>query len=685
MDYLDFEIEIGTGSGRDYPVSVRTPEGDARRTMRFPFDELALDNRLKDLQIALLRSGGKRRKMLSAEEQAVQDFGRDLFNALLADDVRTRYDLMRRRAQTEGRGLRVKLRILSPELAALPWEFLYDSRQNEYVCLSRHTPLVRTLELTQPGQPLTVRPPLRVLGLIASPNDLPKLDVAREKGRIETALKDLLVDRLVELHWLAGQTWRDLQRAMRGGPWHVFHFIGHGKFDRNADEGVVALADDYGDTYHLRASQLALLLADHPTLRFALLNACEGAQGGGRDIFSSTASILIGRGLPAALAMQYEITDRAAIEFARSFYEALADGLPVDAAVGEARKSIRLAVANTVEWGTPVLYMRSPDGVLFDLQPSLAVREAEQRAEAERLAKQKAEEERAARQKAETERLAKEKAEAERKAKAEAEPATPRAQSPILQSFDFAQDKSPVSDLLTLTHPFPLDLIRIPAGEFLMGSDPTRDKDAQPNEQPQHRVYVSEFYIGKYPITNAQYAVFKKIQIPSGKENHPVVNVLWHDAVTFCQWLSKETGQTFRLPTEAEWEKAARGVDGRLYPWENEWDPKKLNSSEGGVGSTTPVDKYSPAGDSPYGAADMAGNVWEWCADWYADDLYAQRVGQEMHDPSGPSSGSARVVRGGSWYNDRWSCRAATRGGLVPAGFLDSLGFRVARSPVLRS
>jgi formylglycine-generating enzyme required for sulfatase activity len=684
MDYLDFEIEIGTGSGRDYPVSVRTPEGDARRTMRFPFDELALDNRLKDLQIALLRSGGERRKMLSAEEQAVQDFGRDLFNALLADDVRTRYDLMRRRAQTEGRGLRVKLRILSPELAALPWEFLYDSRQNEYVCLSRHTPLVRTLELTQPGQPLTVRPPLRVLGLIASPNDLPKLDVAREKGRIETALKDLLVDRLVELHWLAGQTWRDLQRAMRGGPWHVFHFIGHGKFDRNADEGVVALADDYGDTYHLRASQLALLLADHPTLRFALLNACEGAQGGGRDIFSSTASILIGRGLPAALAMQYEITDRAAIEFARSFYEALADGLPVDAAVGEARKSIRVAVANTVEWGTPVLYMRSPDGVLFDLQPSLAVREAEQRAEAERLAKQKAEEERAARQKAETERLAKEKAEAERKAKAEAEPATPRAQSPI---FNLQ------SSTLTLTHPFPLDLIRIPAGEFLMGSEPTKDKDAQPNEQPQHRVYVSEFYIGKYPITNAQYAVFVKATkhrapshwekgvIPSSNEHHPVVRVSWDDAVAFCQWLGKETGQNFRLPTEAEWEKAARGVDGRIYPWGDEWDQAKLNSRKGGPGTTTPVGAYSPEGDSSYGLADMAGNVWEWCADWYDQDEYKRRGRSTVKDPQGPSSGKYRALRGGSWRDNEANARAAARYDYLPDGDWYDLGVRLGVFP----
>jgi hypothetical protein len=177
---------------------------------------------------------------------------------------------------------------------------------------------------------------------------------------------------LVDLTWLPGQTWRDLQRAMRGGPWHILHFMGHGGFDRNRDEGFLALADEEGETHRLSATQLGRLLADHFPLRLVLLNACEGARGGGRDVFSSTASILVRGGIPAVIAMQYEITDRAAIELAQAFYEALADGTPVDAAVAEARKAISFAVANTVEWGTPVLYMRSPDGVLFTPQPQRA-------------------------------------------------------------------------------------------------------------------------------------------------------------------------------------------------------------------------------------------------------------------------------------------------------------------------
>jgi outer membrane protein assembly factor BamD (BamD/ComL family) len=338
--------------------------------MHFPYDELALEKRLDRLQIALLRSGGKRRQVLSPEEQAVQSFGRDLFDALLTGEARSCYDVSCREARQRGQGLRFKLRIQSPEMACLPWEFLYDQRKAEYICLSRDTPIVRYLELPQPVEPLTVTPPLRILGMIASPDDLPPLDLDREKQRVELALQSLQASRLVELSWLEDQTWRELQRAMRGGPWHIFHFIGHGSFDNNADEGLVALSDENGLTHRLFATELGRLLSDHHSLRLALLNSCEGGRGSERDIFSSTASILVRRGLPAVLAMQNEITDRAAIEFARSFYEALTDGLPVDAAVSEARKAISLAVPNSVEWGTPVLYMRAPQGIIFQVPES---------------------------------------------------------------------------------------------------------------------------------------------------------------------------------------------------------------------------------------------------------------------------------------------------------------------------
>jgi outer membrane protein assembly factor BamD (BamD/ComL family) len=368
MKYLDFELEIGIGEGRYYPVAViESPAGEARETMRFPFDQVILENRLQALQLALLRSGGKRRRVPSREESVVQEFGHALYDALLAGEIRSRYDVSLLKAAQAGKGLRLKLRIQSPEMAALPWEFLYDSRQGEYVALVRSTPLLRYLELPRPIQPLAVNPPLRVLGMIASPKDQVSLDHEREKQRVEKALMNLQDQGLVVLDWLQGETWRDLQREMRRGPWHVFHFIGHGGFDPNADEGFVSLSNRDGSAHKLFATEMGRLLANHRALKLVLLNACEGARGGQVDVFSSTAAVLVRRGIAAVVAMQYEITDRAAIEFSRAFYEALADGVPVDAAVCEARTAISLALSNTVEWGTPVLYTRTPDGMLFDL------------------------------------------------------------------------------------------------------------------------------------------------------------------------------------------------------------------------------------------------------------------------------------------------------------------------------
>jgi ribosomal protein S27AE len=370
IDYLDFELEIGSGKRGKYPVTVlHSPAGETHEDMKFPFDELTLESRLKDIQIAILSSIGNGRTF-SSWEKTIRDFGQNIFDSLLKGEVRSAYDVSLREAKQQGKGLRLKLRIKPPELAALPWEFLYDSRFAKYISLSRNTPLVRYIELPQVIQPLITTLPIHILGVISSPRDLPPLNVQHEKKRMEDAIKDLRDRGMVNVTWLEGQTWHELQRIMRKGPWHIFHFIGHGGFDHDADEGFIALEDEEGKMFFLSASQLGMLLANHNSLRLALLNSCEGARGSEHDIFSSTAAILIRQGIPAVLAMQYTISDRAAIEFSRIFYESLADEMPVDAAVSEARLAVNLAIKNTVEWGTPVLYMRSPDGVLFKIQKS---------------------------------------------------------------------------------------------------------------------------------------------------------------------------------------------------------------------------------------------------------------------------------------------------------------------------
>lgn len=239
--------------------------------------------------------------------------------------------------------------------------------------------------------------------------------------------------------------------------------------------------------------------------------------------------------------------------------------------------------------------------------------------------------------------------------------------------------------LLTIDPLISLELVHIPAGEFLMGSDPSADHFAQPDELPQHHVFVSEFFIGKYPVTNAQYAVFAEAQgvpfdVPAGRANHPVVRVSWEEAVSFCDWASQVSGQQVRLPREAEWEKAARGADGRLYPWGNIWNPLALNTAEQGPSDVTPVDMHSPAGDSPYGVADMAGNVWEWLADWYTSSAYedAIRSGVPVNDPAGAESGSHRVLRGACHFFRQGGTRAARRFKYNQRYRCYDIGFRVA-------
>lgn len=358
----DFDIEIGPAADGRYPVAVlNSPSGQARAAMDFPWGPAELAARLAGLEDAVL--GGS-----AAAGQDARTFGSQLFDALLTGEVRTVYDRSRQAVAAPGEGLRLKLRVNAPELATVPWEFLYDPRAGEFLALSRLTPIVRYLELPLGEQTLAVKPPLRILAMVAGPDGAPPLDVAREKARLEQAVQPLQAAGQVELVWLEGQTWRSLQAAMQAGPWHVFHFVGHAAFDSRGGEGILLLAGDDGRAAPVSSSQLAGLLADHRTLRLAVLNACEGARGSEQSRFSSIAAGLVRRGLPAVLAMQYEISDRAAIEFTASFYGALAAGLPIDAAVSEARKAIDLALSGSLEWGTPLLTMRTPDGVLWDVQ-----------------------------------------------------------------------------------------------------------------------------------------------------------------------------------------------------------------------------------------------------------------------------------------------------------------------------
>ena len=724
MDYLDFDLEI-TRLGPDrYRAGVRSPAGEAAIEFVQPFKEFELENFI--LKIGHTRKGTRR--LNSPEWEAAEAFGKRLFEAVFQGNVRDLLTASLNQIDDETyRGLRIRLRLVNtPELNNWPWEYLYHPSLRQFVVLSTQTPLVRYLDLPRPPKSLTVTPPLRLLVMISDPKDYSRLNVAGEKDKIAKALNNLAGRGVLKVEWLETATLVELQNRLRKlDPVHIFHFIGHGGWDTEKDDGYLLLTDEHGDGRKVDANRLATILGDHKSLRLAVLNACEGARGSVTDPFAGTAVTLVNLGLPAVLAMQFEISDPAAIQMAQVFYESLADGLPVEGAVAEARKMI-FADGNDVEWGTPVLYLRANDGKLFDLRevgvvsttttieagskepatavpsrpsprlcPTCGTRVGElatkcivcgtELGSPAFIAKPQRQETHLSTPSTSSPRLCPTCGTrvgelATKCIVCGAELGSPGSTAkPQRQWRSLLPERPKFASAEPSNAP---ELIRIPAGEFLMGSDKAKDPNAQDDELPQRRVHVSEFYMGRYPITNAQYAALKDVEIPKGKENHPVVNVTWNDAQSFCQWLSEKTGKQFRLPTEAEWEKAARGTDGRIYPWGNEWDNAKLNSREreSYAGETTPVGKYSPSGDSPYGLADMIGNVWEWCADWYYEKEYQRQRSGVVRDPSGSTSGIYRVLRGSSFYNPRGSARCAVRRRYYPNDMSRAHGLRVVTS-----
>ncbi|MFL5732961.1 MAG: CHAT domain-containing protein, partial [Chloroflexia bacterium] len=391
FSYLNFDVQIQRAGETGYRVQVEAPSGEIiRAPFELPFSDLELEN-------FMLKAGPSRRGVRRAdtpETDAAKRFGEKLYAALFTADVRSALqsslDDARQRGES-GRqrvGVRLRLRLAEvPELASVPWEYLYNPSLNRFLALSTETPLVRYLDLPERVRPLKVVLPLRVLVMVAGPSDYARLDVRQEWLNLNTAVADLQEAGLVELILLETPTLTGLQRQLRHDDYHIFHFIGHGAFDRNAADGMLILEDEDGRGRPVSGQDLAMLLHDHTPLRLAVLNACEGGLSAADDPFAGVAQSLLQGGLPAVIAMQFEITDLAAIVIAHEFYRAVADGYPVDAALTEARKVVLTESRGSgLEWGTPVLYMRSPDGHLFTLQkprpsPSPSIRPQQAAAE----------------------------------------------------------------------------------------------------------------------------------------------------------------------------------------------------------------------------------------------------------------------------------------------------------------
>lgn len=368
---LDFDVII-TRDGSTYTTRAGSLAHPVEAHFELPF----APTELAQFMVAVGPPRATSRRVAPAASRVldVREYGARLGDALLAGEVRAAFTEALRSATSTGRQLRLRLRLdRVPELDVVPWEYLYDRTLDRFLALSRQTPVVRLIDPLEQLPPVVVDPPLRVLVMISSPSDLPALAVAREEQLLRATTADLVAAGQIELVLLEEATLGALQRALLD-EFHVFHFIGHGGFDRETQEGVLVLEREDGTAHRVSGSRLGTLLHDARHLQLAVLNACEGARTSGRDAFSGVAQELVRRGLPAVIAMQTEISDRAALVFAHEFYSYLTRGLSIDEVMSEVRKAMAVS-DEAAEWGTAVL-LRAGASQPFAMRPAQGARPA---------------------------------------------------------------------------------------------------------------------------------------------------------------------------------------------------------------------------------------------------------------------------------------------------------------------
>lgn len=520
---------VQVGPGRDGEFAVRvldSPAGQGKGSFRLPWNPgewgrirggLVRGNR--DL------AAGK----LSANLLTPQQIGDELFRALFSDQVGLLW--ARSLGAVQDGGLRIQLRFKLDEepagsslLHSLPWELLRQPDTRDFLALSRQTPVVRYLKVPRPVS-VSLRPPiLRILVVLSSPAGLPPLDVAREQREIQEAWggrPEVVVDCLERPRTEA------LREALRLRPYHVLHFMGHGKLDSSTGEGLLFFEDRDGKIDPVSGEALATLLKDVKSLRMVFLNACDTArveEETGLDPFAGVATALVMAGLPAAVAMQLSISDSAAITFSQAVHLRLAEGDPVDAAVTEGRKALFAAHHFTTEWAVPVLFTRVADGRIFEREEQLdpGARPAPS-----------------------------------------SRPRRHRLRTGLAAGLGLAV-------LLAVTLvirsraalPWP---VKIPVLES---------------------VQVGSFRIGRFEVTESEFLQFIRAnpqwrrdrierglhdrdylkhwiswqEFPPKLDDHPVTRVSWYAADAFCDWVGG------RLPQQGEWQAAAHTAEHR-FPW----------------------------------------------------------------------------------------------------------------------
>ncbi len=383
LTYSDFNLELER-TEQGYRARARSPAGEAQEDLVSPLAGLDLEQFLS--QIGRRNRGLPRDVHLPSPSErelkdALRTFGAGLFERFFAGRVGDMFRASLDKAREPGNGLRIRLHLAgAPELAKWPWEFLFDSIEDDFAARSTNIPLVRYLQAPQPIQPLAVSPPLKILAIIAKPPALPELDVEEEWRTLKDSLKGLEEQGSVALDRLETATVAALQRQLGLADYHIIHFIGHGDLDAEGGEGILLMENGSPQGRLLGIEELRTLLRDErQTLRLVILNACKGARLASGDPFAGLAQGLTGMGIPAVIAMQFALSDDAAITFAQVFYSWVAEGYPVEAALGEARKAIsvlpRTREVNELEWGAPVLFMRAGEGQIFTVAVDQAGRQ----------------------------------------------------------------------------------------------------------------------------------------------------------------------------------------------------------------------------------------------------------------------------------------------------------------------
>lgn len=353
--YELFDLRIFRGHEGVYPVEVlHSPAGEAAGEFTLSLSESELYDILERLEAG------------QADRSFLQAVGQQLYQMLFVPPIQRRFSESLSRL-SDAQGLRVRLRVDPPELAPLPWEFLFDPQANEFLSLSPRAPLVRYVAAGA-VEPLHIEAPVRLLLVVSNPSDAPPLDTQKEIALVQEALTPQIEAGHYLVDLLEGPTLHGLADKLREG-YHILHYVGHAYLDADDGQSYLILVDEEGASLPVDTDALTALLKD-TSLRLMVLNACESGRVGGRDAQLGLAPSFVVGGMPAVVAMQFPVPDRTAILLAREFYSALADNAPVDAAISEARKVIRAELgADSLDWGIPVLFMRAPDGHILEVKP----------------------------------------------------------------------------------------------------------------------------------------------------------------------------------------------------------------------------------------------------------------------------------------------------------------------------